>query len=51
MSLFFMFFFWGGYGVAIGGFARVFEGGFRKSRFLVWCFAGEFVVECVTIVD
>jgi hypothetical protein len=28
-------------------FAGVFEGCFRKRAFLVWCFGGENVVECV----
>ena len=37
--------------MAIGGFARVFEGGFEKSRVFAWCIAGEFVVNCVVIVD
>jgi len=31
-------------GGPIGSFARVFEGGFEKSRVFAWCFAGEFVV-------
>jgi hypothetical protein len=31
----------------IGVFARVFEGGFGKSRVSWWCFCGEFVVDCV----
>jgi hypothetical protein len=54
MGLFYVtvlrFFFWGGDGVSIGGFAGVFEGGFGKSRFFAWCFCGEFVVDCVVIV-
>jgi hypothetical protein len=39
------------WGVAAGektaGFARVFEGGFRKCGAQRWCFCGEFVVNCV----
>jgi hypothetical protein len=44
-------FFWGGDGASIGGFAAFFEGGPGKNRFFAWCFGGEFVVECVTMVD
>jgi hypothetical protein len=29
------------------GFAGVFEGGFGKTGVFVWCFGGEFVVNCV----
>jgi hypothetical protein len=47
----FAIFFWGGDGASIGGFAVFFEGGLGKNRFFAWCFGGEFVVGCVTIVD
>jgi hypothetical protein len=47
----FTIFFLGGGGAAIGGFAAFFEGVLRKAPFLVWFFAGEFVVRCVVDVD
>jgi hypothetical protein len=51
MSLFFLVFFWKGLEAEMGGFAVFFEGGFEKSACLMWCFAGEFVVNCVVNVD
>jgi hypothetical protein len=32
------------------GFAGVFEGGSEKTMVLVWCFGGEFVVDCMAVV-
>jgi hypothetical protein len=38
-------------GVGFRGFARVLEGGLEKMVACVWCFCGEFMVECVANVD
>jgi hypothetical protein len=51
MSLFFRFFFRRGCGAGIGGFGVFLRGVLRKVAFLMWCFAGEFVVRCVANVE
>jgi hypothetical protein len=38
-------------GRRLGVLLPFFEGGLGKNRFFAWCFGGEFVVGCVTIVD
>jgi hypothetical protein len=38
-------------GAGFWGFAGVFGGGFGKTGVCVWCFCGEFVVDCVVNVD
>jgi len=54
MGLFYVtvlgFFFWEGDGLAIAGFAVLFEGVLGNAAFLMWCFCGEVVVGCVVIV-
>jgi hypothetical protein len=51
MSRFSGFFFWGGGGVGICGFAVVLRGVLGEGGVSVWCFDGEFVVECVAEMD
>jgi hypothetical protein len=47
----FAFFFRGGGGTGTAGFAVFLRGVMGKGAFLVWCFAGELVVNCAFIVE
>jgi hypothetical protein len=51
MSVFLGFFFFEGFEAQMGGFGAFLRGVLGKVVVLVWCFCGEFVVDCVVFVD